>query len=261
MEHELNYIYHFLAENREYNAAVRRLEYQKAFAGIDNPAHKVVGLLYSVYSTQAFPRLDYQMEFLEAFDVSQEYSTMDAFLCKLIETKPHLKRTEVCNTSGEPVRIDYQILYKCLQAQKGWGQKTAALFSKMVFDIHANHLTFAFWPDAPRHIAETDELYLPVDAVIIFLFNRLDPSNKWDFDSINQLLKTYWDGEDIFLWDDLWFWGFITQKGSGKKRSLELNPPKLWSLQTIPKQADILERINAHANQFVNQITEASTVI
>lgn len=251
MENVLNSVFQFLRSNVKYNQMVRELEYQKALAVCSGVSDKVIGLVYFVLGTRAHSNLNNQMTFLQKLGSAYSLETMGEFMAQLIEMEPRLQFTEVCNTHGAPARVNYQTLYLCLQAQKGWGDKTAALFCKIVYDIHANYPEMAFWPDAPIVIEDNDELYLPVDAVIKFIMSWLDNGQKWNFFNTNELIKSLWSKDDILLWDDLWFWGFITQKGSEATRQLAVNPGKIWSLQAIPKDEEGLQELLVRAEEFV----------
>src|SRR5690606_8375511 len=103
------------------------------------------------------------------------------------------------------------------------------------------------WDDAPTEIKDNDSFYLPVDAVIISIFNSLENKN-WDFKNINKKLKEY-DGNDIEIWDDLWFWGFITQKGTGNVRKMEWNLNKYWTLRESDKNPFMIEKIKNKAEE------------
>ena len=63
----------------------------------------------------------------------------------------------------------------------------------------------------------------------------MDNQTRWTFDKINRILSKNYTGDEIEVWDDLWFWGFITQKGSDSNRSFEWNEDKYWSLLHTPK--------------------------
>lgn len=253
MTEKLNQIFDFLKENQVYNENVRRLEYQKALVGSSSIQDKLFGLLYFVYGTQPFPNLDKQKQFLSAVN-QMNVDSMQSFLFGLTRINSELTKTEVCKTNGEPAWVNYEILFKCMNNQKGWGEKTAALFTKVIYDIHVNQTEFSFWKDAPTFISSNDELYLPVDSVILHIFNEMDNSNQWNFGNINLELKKIGGGNDVFIWDDLWFWGFITQKGGGVNRAMTYNEEKLWSLQAISKNPNNINKIEALANEFINII-------
>ena len=35
-----------------------------------------------------------------------------------------------------------------------------------------------------------------------------------DFKNVNKIIAENYSGKDIEVWDDLWFWGFITQRNT-----------------------------------------------
>jgi hypothetical protein len=241
---KLRLIYEFLLENSSYNKKVRKIEYEKALLGCNTAEDKIRSLSVFVFNTQAFPKLDLLNSYIKSM---KSIYTMNGFLQQLIENEPVLKVMEVCNTEGNPAKVSYDNLFKSLIHQKGWGDKTSALFSKIVYDIHANHSHLAFWEDAPQTIISSDTLYLPVDEVIKHLFNEIEP-HTWDFGGINSEIQE-WSGEEILLWDDLWFWGFITQKVTNKQRFTEYNEAKLNTLQGIGLTE--YDEIAKKANKFI----------
>jgi hypothetical protein len=149
-------------------------------------------------------------------------------------------------------------LYNGLRAQNGWGQKTAALFVKNVINIHkSGERRLGFFHDARklvRQITDNERIYLPVDAVIerIFYPGNAKPHNP--FRRINDVLHemTKDDPSQMLIWDDLWFWGFMTQKGAGGGRSMEWNAPKFWAMRSHSK--DDVNEIEKLANQFVKLV-------
>lgn len=108
-----------------------------------------------------------------------------------------------------------------------------------------------FWQDAPITLATNDELYLPVDAVIYFIFEQLGKPCSHTFGGINKYIKTNLPTSDFEVWDVLWFWGFITQKGGGKTRILEFNEAKYWNLLHTPKDAKTITEIKLLAKEFI----------
>jgi len=153
--------------------------------------------------------------------------------------------------------LSFDSLYNGMKNQNGWGKKTAALFSKSIYHLHNGHYSenLKIWEDVPETIADNDNFYLPVDAVIIAIFKKLDSSKNWDFDKVNKTLKEKYNGQQIEVWDDLWFWGFITQNGSGGNRAFEWNENKYWALKESDKiQKNILE-IKEKAEEFLKILT------
>ena len=106
-----------------------------------------------------------------------------------------------------------------------------------------------------------DKLFLPVDIVIKTIFNKLDNSKTWDFDDINEYLNNF-SNEDIILFDDLWFWGYITQKGTGENRKfVEWNNAKYWMLKESIKDEKTIEEIKGKAKEFLNLIGQKVQVV
>jgi len=56
-------------------------------------------------------------------------------------------------------------------------------------------------------------------------------------------LKKYYSLSEIEIWDDLWFWGFITQKDSGKNRTFEWNENKYWMIKVSEKNEKIIKKL------------------
>ena len=125
--------------------------------------------------------------------------------------------------------------------------------SKSIFHLHNGHYSedLKIWNDVPKLIDENDSFYLPVDAVIIAIFTKLDNSIKWDFDKINKTLEKKYKGQQIEVWDDLWFWGFITQNGSGDNRVFEWNENKYWVLKESDKEKIKIEEIKNKCHEFL----------
>lgn len=152
----------------------------------------------------------------------------------------------------EKTPVNYNSLFELLKAQDSWGAKTAALFVKAVYNTHAGYSKqLMFWQDAPVTLATNDEIYLPVDAVIYFIFEQLGKPCSHTFGGINKYIKANLPTGDIEVWDDLWFWGFITQKGGGKTRTMEFNEAKYWNLLHSPKAAKLIYKVKALANEFI----------
>lgn len=199
MKKNLDPIYRFLSENREHNKDLQERYYKSINAGHDDVKDKVVSLLYKTVNTQSRPRIDKLSEFYRFI-----YEDLDA-LTSFGSFVERISR----NKNGK-----YADLFKGLRKKSGWGSKTSALFVKSIFQLHNGQYNpdLLLWNDAPKTIEKDDHLYLPVDSVIIEIFKKLG-CNKPDFDSINRELRKHYSGEKIEVWDDLWFWGFITQKG------------------------------------------------
>lgn len=224
MNQTLHHICSFLKENRQHNDELQRYELQKAMFGAFNTREYTLSLLYHAFNTQSQPKLDKSLAFFKAVVSKGAFDTMQRFVQSLykIVDKPM------------PKTVNYETLYNALKLQAGWRPKTAALFTKNIFCVHTKwEGKLGFWEDAPEYIAENDKLYLPVDEVILAIFREIAPSLTWNFAEINKHLQAEYKGAEMEVWDDLWFWGFIGQKGSGKNRTHQYNEAKLWSLQLV----------------------------
>lgn len=233
----LSKLFNFLEKHREYN-----LEFQKKVRlAILKPYRKkkdrLFNLLHTTYYSQRSPDLDSAQFFFENL---------------LNYNEPLDSLRKFCLYLGEYDKDKpYKSLYNGLLNQDNWGPKTSALFVKDVYQIHhAFQLrSVRFWKDVPSLEGE-DEMYLPVDAVIKDIFTRIDKSLK-DFKSINKYLQANKKWRSSLLWDDLWFWGFITQKGSVSPRKLEFNKGKYWLQLHTEKDKTTINRIKKLCNQFI----------
>ena len=143
-----------------------------------------------------------------------------------------------------------------MKAINGWGDKTSALLAKKLYHFHNSDYPkeLRIWDDIPTSLEKEDRFYLPVDAVIISIFNSLDETEKWSFAKINNRLNQYYQGNEIEVWDDLWFWGFITQKGPKENRTHKWNPNKYWAMEHSDKNPSKIKEIKKKANVFLKLI-------
>ena len=118
---------------------------------------------------------------------------------------------------------------------------------------------YKIWDDVPK-LEEGDMLFLPVDKVITEIFKKIphpNPKRKnWTFNSINKTLNEKYSGSDMEIWDDLWFWGFITQLG-GEEREFKLNKDKYWVMKESNKDPQIINEIfgeKGKAQEFIDII-------
>jgi hypothetical protein len=79
---------------------------------------------------------------------------------------------------------------------------------------------------------------------------------KRSFGSINKVLQALnpSSAKDMLIWDDLWFWGFITQRGS-EEREFGWNQAKYWSIFTASKDEKDIRDIENLATDFL-KLTE-----
>ena len=243
MNNKLEVIYKFLKDNKSYNHELQQQEYYSTFSYHNGINDKVLSLLYNIANSQSQPKIDYLAEFFQFIHEDMEsLGTFQGFIKRLTG------KENGC----------YHDLFEGLRNRNGWGDKTSALFTKVIFNVHNGKFdkSLRIWGDAPNIISASDKLFLPVDAVIIKIFKHLG-CKKHSFSSINKEIRKYSNGESIVLWDDLWFWGFITQKGSGESRTIEWNPNKYWSLEHSDKSLNVINCIKQKSEHFIALLNEA----
>ena len=238
---KIDLIFDFLKYNRIYNYKVQEKSYQTFLTPHKTIEDKVYSLLFHIANTQSQPKIDNLANFYQKINGSIEQ--LNSFKNFIDLIKPH-----------NDITYNYDGLYKSMMEQNGWGKKTAALFTKTIYHLHNGNYKseFKLWNDIPNKIIDTDDFYLPVDAVIISVFSKIAPETNWNFEKINAELKKHYKPNDIEIWDDLWFWGFITQKGSGTDRDFEWNNNKYWALLETDKDSESIKIIKTKANQFLD---------
>lgn len=248
MKEPLKNIFDFLIENRIYNKELQT----RYYAGIVKPqntkAEKIVSLLYHTANTQSQPKIDNLAEFYKKiYEKTDLLNSFSGFM-------------SVINSNGtEP--NNYSGLYNGMKNQNGWGEKTSALFAKSIFHLHNNEYPseLRIWNDAPSDLSKNDSFYLPVDAVIITIFKNIQPKS-WNFKNVNKIIGENYNGKDIEVWDDLWFWGFISQIGTGDGRKISWNLNKYWTLRESDKNPNMINEIKSKTMEFITILNEESTL-
>lgn len=240
MEEKLVQIFKFLQQNRSYNKTLQEKHYRSVIKPYDNVSDKVVSLLYHIANTQSQPKIDSLATFYKM--IYQNIECLNSFEAFINGIKPN-----------EATEISYKGLYESIKSQPGFGRKTAALFVKSIFHLHNGQYSdeLRIWNDVPVGIEERDDFYLPADSVIAAIFKKIDNKQNWNFENINAKIKEYYHGQDIEVWDDLWFWGFITQNGSGDNRIFQWNENKYWALQETDKKQNEIDLIKNKAEIFL----------
>ena len=244
MNKKLHDIYSFLNENRSYNKPVQIGAYRMALLPYEITFDKVYALLYNTLKTQSQVNMDKSAVFFQRMATNKSnLNSMTNFLKTI--------------GSSENTPLTYKALFDLLANQESWGNKTAALFVKAVYHCHIGYAKdLHFWSDAPKNMSKEDELFLPVDAVIYFIFQVIgNPCNN-TFSGINNYLKKNFPESNFEVWDDLWFWGFITQKGTGNSRIIQFNEEKYWNLLDAPKDQNTINQTKLLANQFIALIEQ-----
>lgn len=248
-------LYKFLDDNREYNQAVQSFSYRQATAGCSSVSERVEGLLRHIADTQSMPRLDKLaltwQHLFEGRSLLSEVSDISGLASAL--AKVFHSETAIAPNSDRPALEKIYLITKRLP---GFGQKTAALFAKAIFEVN----TYKINEDIRflKHISpsEVGKFYIPVDAVIQRIFSEVgmpNPSFKNINDCIFEFQRKLPEKEKnlqaVSLWDDLWFWGFITQKVEKTVRYSEWNGSKFWVLPGAPKEKE--EEIRRLAKDFL----------
>ncbi len=238
MKDRIEELFKFISSNRKYNKALQERYYRSIILPYKDEKEKIISLLYHIANTQSQPKIDKLAEFYKS--IITEENSLKSFKEFVLKINPNGKS-------------NFESVYKGMLNQKGWGPKTSALISKSIFHLHNGQYPedLKIWNDVPKLIDENDSFYLPVDAVIIAIFKKLDNSIKWDFDKINKTLEKKYKGQQIEIWDDLWFWGFITQNGSGDNRAFEWNENKYWVLKESDKDKMKIEEIKNKCQEFL----------
>lgn len=241
MENTLKELFVFLKSNRQYNKELQTRYYNSIIDPRKNTFENVVSLLYHIANTQSQPKIDNLSSFYKKIYANKK--SLDSFKGFLNVVKPQ-----------NEITTSYKELFFGMKSQSGWGDKTSALFSKSIYHLHNNEYPkeLELWNDAPKKLIEHDLFYLPVDAVIIAIFKNIDNSRNWTFSKINRTLKDYYCGNEIEIWDDLWFWGFITQIGTGENRKMQWNLNKYWTLRESDKDPKMIIEIEKKAEVFLN---------
>ena len=250
-------IYSFLKKkkHRDFNRTTQNGYYQ-GLIQFDNPKDRILSLLFSTVNTQSQPKLDplavFWILIYEELKINPDcLNTLEEFM-QTISIKLDKKDLESIEHLG-----DLDKLWHLLKFIDGWGEKTAALFVKSCCNIHWDEANknIRFWEKFPNK-EDDNKIYLPVDRVIVHIFSELKiVENGNRFEKINTYLQDYCkSSKDMLIWDDLWFWGFITQKSIGGERFLEWNIAKYYAVFHAPKDTESINDIEVLAKEFIEII-------
>jgi hypothetical protein len=241
MRSNLTEIFLFLEQNRNFNLKLQQKYFKRNVLSEIDTESKILALLYEFAYSQSKPNIDKITEFFKFVkDQPHHLNSFESFVKRIYpkNSKPR-----------------YKNLFCGMVDQPGWGVKTAALFTKSIYQLHNGSLSkeLKIWNDIPQ-LTEEDKLYLPVDSVITCVFIKLNFPEPVSFKSINKFLHDNYSNKEIEIWDDLWFWGFITQKGSGINRIHTWNESKYWILRDSDKNPETINTIMIKAQEFIDII-------
>lgn len=247
---KLHRIFNFLnkEDNRKYNKQLQEKYLYRLLSCEKSTEDKVISLCYHATKTQLQPDINKLAELYNTlYKKRNELRTMEGFI----------------KTFDENANISYESLFNVIRRKGCFGQsanKTSAIFVKIIYQLHnLNYCKgkFKLWNDVPKKIIN-DKIYLPVDTVIETIFKRIFPNRKLGFKSINDILSEHYKPEEIEVWDDLWFWGFITQKVENvenKERVFKFNKEKYWNLWEANKEE--IKAIKNLSTKFIKIINDS----
>lgn len=256
MNDRLLKIYNFLQneENKKYNRKVQNLDFEKWGAGCQYNNQFVFSVFWHCANTQSSPRINLLTHFAEKFkkfndryaDVANNPFPLGVFFKELF-----------------PVQESSELL-DLAKYGSGWGPKTSALLFKSL-RVAARCNSDIFDMNSMDIIAADRNSMIPVDSVIkhIFVNNlKFECSGNY-FDKINKFLlncKDQFDPESsvcefVDVWDELWFWGFITQSSQNGVRVTAWNRPKLFSISPLLFSNQEIDDISEKSFDFIDLLT------
>lgn len=193
-------VYEFLQKNKKYNTSLHLAHYKAVLAPYSHANKRAYALLFDILNTQSQLKLDKAHEFFS--DLLARKGHLNSFTGFIRFLNGGVKET-----------ISFKKLYELLRESPGWGDKTSALFVKAVYNIHCSFAKkYAIWNDVPDCLVTVKDFYLPVDEVIKYIFKYLEVPCSYNFKGINNFLAANFSDCNPIIWDELWFWGYITQE-------------------------------------------------
>lgn len=253
-------LFEFLEEHKKWNREFQEREYARCLAGCHSAHDRLTRFLHLNVSTQSSADMNDLRGFWETLHraTPEQTASLKAFSAYLMGPgKGHAKKGKAPFTAREAETDDWAALFLALHARPGWGIKTTALFVKAAIRLHEGPQALYFWPDASRgpESALQSKPYLPVDRVILHIFETLGhPCPR--VENINNGLRNCYRADEMLTWDDLWFWGFFTQTGTDKKRTLGWNSGKFWSQLSSSKDDEA--QLKALGETFIGLLTARS---
>lgn len=265
LDASLHSLFEFMraADRRLWNERLQIFWNKRSLFHCESDIARLTALLHGIVNTQSKIKLDNIAVFwkrLSQYQWPSAKPSMGDLIAFLLDSA---SAKVVEHVTGDIAGKPWAQLFHALKHQPGWGDKTAALFVKNVIRIHrVSAIELHFLSDgAELAMKITDDfVFLPVDAVIIHIFKTCFPHvAKANFSKINAYLHDHYTSDEMLLWDDLWFWGFLTQNsksnvtnGDDEKRVVAWNAGKYWTLEYY-SWAD-LESIKKNAEEFMKII-------
>lgn len=262
---KLEEIFEFLQRNRHFNEHVQHCAYRQDVLPWLDTESKLRSLLYSKANTQSAPKLDLLAQAWKKLHIHRAVFGKVQTVGELVEALWLIGNSDLAAETKFANLPVFEEMWLALRSVAGFGEKTAALFVKSIVEIHTLDCNreLRFLQDFT--VNPHDTLHVPVDKVILHIFAAIGMKSP-NFTKINAVIRQ--SGliceERPTLWDDLWFWGFITQKGERETaqqtptRRTVMNEPKFWSILGAP--ADQLPEVTAAAEKFIAIVARAPKV-
>ena len=244
----LENVFHFLKENSKYNRSIQNKTYRDWLSPYRGTADRLKSLMFNVVNTQSRAKLDLLSKCWKGLHAGRAGANALESVGQLADYLANVLLETRCRREPE----HFEDLWTVLKSVPGWGQKTSALFVKSVVRIHMDRNNEDLRFLSNFQMKASVRPYVPVDNVIIHIFNKhlRTGGQELGFGGINALLrKQHTSAKDLLLWDDLWFWGFITQESRNEIRRTALNMAKFWSIHHAP--GDLEREVTRHAKQFI----------
>ncbi len=244
----LKTLHAFLKTHRQWNEDFQQREYKRCLQACASPRERLVHFLHWNVNTQQRADMNDLARFWALIATARDDQTNSPeSLCALLKSSYELKPLQKWQLPLTPPTGSWDHLFWTLRRVPGWGEKTSALFVNACIRLHQKGPpSLHFWEkDTLESTATgTSKLYVPVDAVIKRIFEELTDKNLGFVQINNGLHAARWTADDMLIWDDLWFWGFLTQsskaqtddtnseaksKPNDKRYVVEWNEAKYWS--------------------------------
>lgn len=260
IKEKLDTLFVFLKENRTQNKGIQLAYYRSVLLPWPCQACKIKSLLQNTWNTQSSPRMDPALptwqSYQQQWNCFDNVKTAEELANAIYHLVPESKEKSL--PEDHKCRPPLDRVWRYLRLAPGFGDKTAALFVKAIIDIHIEKYNDIQFLDNFA-LADKDNVRIPVDTVIQFIFQRI-MRIKLEFQDINEIIFKLAEYKpcDASIWDDLWFWGFITQKVAGNARVLEMNEAKFWAIKGATWDSSNVRDVKCNAKKFIKLIGNLS---